>query len=559
MTLKEYRRKRDFTKTAEPRSSTTKKGWLYVIQKHAASHLHYDFRLQLGNVLLSWAVPKGPSLDPSQKRLAVHVEDHPVDYGGFEGTIPEGEYGGGTVMLWDRGHWAPAGEAEGGGEKAARKAYEQGRLKFTLYGKKLRGNWMLVRRGGGKDRDERNWFLFKERDNEARDADEYDITTEEPLSVKTGRDLDDIASRSKKVWHSNKDAKKVTKTTKKKSAVAKSTARPKARAKRKTTKRGRSAKADDVSGARRGRLPRFVKPQLATLTDEPPEGTEWLHEMKFDGYRMLCRVDSGDVKFISRNEQEWTSKFSPLVAEAKTLPVTTALFDGEVVIVQPDGTTSFQALQQYFKNGGSQPLVYYVFDLLHVDGWDVTGATLDDRKKLLEQIVPERKTGAIRMSDHIEGSGADVFAAACKAHLEGIICKRRDRPYSPGRGYDWLKVKCVRREEFVIGGYTPPSGAAHRVWRVVARLPQPRRRTAVRRQGRHRLRRAHTPRVAQPTASHGAKGFTVHQPQGHHWRSAARTLGRAKARRTNRVHRVDQRSTFTPSVVSRSARRQARV
>jgi bifunctional non-homologous end joining protein LigD len=174
---------------------------------------------------------------------------------------------------------------------------------------------------------------------------------------------------------------------------------------------------------------------------------------------MLCRVDSGDVKFISRNEQDWTPKFSPLVAEAKTLPVTTALFDGEVVIVQPDGTTSFQALQQYFKNGGSQPLVYYVFDLLHVDGWDVTGATLDDRKKLLEQIVPERKTGAIRMSDHIEGSGADVFAAACKAHLEGIICKRRDRPYSPGRGYDWLKVKCVRREEFVIGGYTPPSGA----------------------------------------------------------------------------------------------------
>ncbi|HEX3871293.1 MAG TPA: DNA polymerase ligase N-terminal domain-containing protein, partial [Pirellulales bacterium] len=264
MTLKEYHRKRDFKTTREPRGSTkAPKGWLYVIQKHDASHLHYDFRLQLGDVLLSWAVPKGPSLDPSVKRLAMHVEDHPVDYGGFEGTIPEGQYGGGTVMLWDRGRWEPVGDAK--------RDYAEGRLKFHLFGKKLRGGWMLVRRGGKKDPVERAWFLFKERDDEARDADEYDVTIEEPLSVKTGRDLDEIATRSRKVWQSNgKGSKKMkksspkvkatVKTVKRKTTKRKTATRPKSRSKRKTAgRKSRKTKPDDVSGTRHASLPRFVK------------------------------------------------------------------------------------------------------------------------------------------------------------------------------------------------------------------------------------------------------------------------------------------------------------
>ncbi|HEX4129755.1 MAG TPA: DNA ligase D [Pirellulales bacterium] len=461
MSLKEYHRKRDFKKTAEPRGAKgVPKGWLYVVQKHDASHLHYDFRLQLGDVLLSWAVPKGPCLDPSQKRLAVHVEDHPVDYGDFEGTIPQGQYGGGTVMLWDRGHWEPVDDAK--------KSYAAGRLKFHLFGEKLRGGWMLVRRGGGNSPDEKNWFLFKERDDEARPLDEYDVLVEQPLSVSTGRDLDEIANGKSRVWQSNGKPKRSSAAQEpaKKQTVAKSTAKKKAaskRAKRPRAKRSR-VKPDDVPGAQPGRLPKFVKPQLATLTDEAPAGDEWIHEIKFDGYRMLCRIDRGRsgepaIEFITRNEQNWTAKLPALVEAAAALPVETALVDGEVVALEPDGLSSFQSLQNAFREGRPSALVYYVFDLLHLNGTNLMPATLDDRKRVLSDLVPSTDSGPIRFSDHVPGSGAEFFQQACKAHLEGIICKRRDRPYSPGRGYDWLKVKCVRREEFVIGGYTPPGGS----------------------------------------------------------------------------------------------------
>ncbi|HWA98059.1 MAG TPA: DNA ligase D [Pirellulales bacterium] len=448
MSLKEYHRKRDFKKTAEPRGTTrVAKGWLYVIQKHDASHLHYDFRLQLGDVLLSWAVPKGPSLDPSVKRLAMHVEDHPVDYGGFEGTIPEGQYGGGTVMLWDRGHWEPVGDAK--------KDYEAGRLKFHLFGKKLRGGWMLVRKGGAKNSDERAWFLFKERDDEARPADEYDVTVEEPDSVKTGRDLEGIATRSRSVWQSNRKESTKAKPVKAKRAAAKKKSR--------TPRKRKTPKVDDVPGSKPAALPKSLQPQLATLTDAAPEGAQWLHEIKLDGYRMLCRIDHGKargntVEFISRNEQAWTSKFAHLVDAANELPVETALLDGEVVALEPNGVSSFQALQNAFKQGTSAGLVYYVFDVLYLNGMNLMPAALVDRKRALEAIIPSSSEGAIRYSEHIDGAGGAFFQQACKAGLEGIISKRRDRPYTPGRGYDWLKVKCVRREEFVIGGYTSPAG-----------------------------------------------------------------------------------------------------
>lgn len=446
MALAAYRRKRDFRRTPEPAGKpATTGGWLYVVQKHAASHLHYDFRLQLGDRLLSWAVPKGPSLDPSVKRLAMHVEDHPVAYGSFEGIIPQGEYGGGTVMLWDRGTWTPEGDAEQG--------YRDGKLHFTLHGEKLKGEWVLVRPSprGGAPVEKQAWLLFKVRDKYAR-AGGSDILEQKPLSVLSGRDMEKIAASPQRVWKSKPATAPAAK---KKASTAKSAAA------KSTTKARRKPKAKlklDLADAPPGAMPRKVTPQLATLVKDAPTGDQWLSEIKFDGYRMIARLQDHQIKFYSRNQLDWTARLPHLVEALEKLGLRQAVLDGEVVALEANGASSFQALQNAFREKRSDQLVYYLFDVLHLDGKNVGKLPLLKRKQLLEQIVGGQ-SGPLRYSEHVVGGAPALFREACKLRLEGIICKRSDRPYHPGRSADWLKVKCGHREEFVIGGFTPPAGS----------------------------------------------------------------------------------------------------
>jgi len=452
MGLTEYRTKRDFRITSEPRGRriSSHKKLSFVVQKHAASHLHYDFRLELDGVLKSWAVPKGPSLDPTTKRLAMQVEDHPLEYGGFEGIIPAGEYGGGTVMLWDQGVWEPVGDPK--------KGYRKGSLKFVLHGKKLAGGWMLVRKGGKRSgSDERHWFLFKERDEFANPS--VDITEESALSVTTGRDLAEIAGEAKRVWGRNGEVSQNGQI----NSVAKRTAsKPKdGKVSGRTSIADKAAisKALKAIKANKAAFPTTPGVQLATLTKDAPGGDDWIHEIKFDGYRMLCRIEREKVRFISRNGRDWTAKFPSLAKAVATLPLKTAIIDGEVVVMQSDGTTSFQALQNSFLSDGSTPFQFYCFDLLYLDGFDLRAKPIEDRKSLLAQLITSGAHGPLHFSDHVVGNGPKFFAEAARLHLEGIISKRLGRPYSSGRGLDWLKVKCSLREEFVVGGFTTPGGS----------------------------------------------------------------------------------------------------
>jgi bifunctional non-homologous end joining protein LigD len=423
MSLKTYNEKRDFERTPEPRGQEHRQsGFSFVIQKHAATRLHYDFRLELEGVLKSWAVPKGPSFDPKEKRLAVHVEDHPIEYGSFEGIIPKDEYGGGTVMVWDRGSWVPL-------DPDPVAAYRKGIMKFRLEGEKLRGAWTLIRmkpRPGEEDRKE-NWLFIKERDEYVRPASEYDVTEELPDSVVSGRPLKQIAADRDDVWHSKEipddwDS------------------------------------LEKLAGARKADLPEFVAPQLATLVEKVPSG-QYLHEVKLDGYRELCRIHNRDLRFLSRNGKDWTDKFSPLVADLRQLPVRQALLDGEVVALLPDGRTSFQSLQNLLSEGSEARLVYYVFDLLHLEGFDLRATPLLERKRVLARLL-SRLPGdtSVRFADHFEGDGERFYQEACRHSLEGIISKKADCPYRSGRTREWVKVKCFKRQEFVIGGFTEPSG-----------------------------------------------------------------------------------------------------
>jgi bifunctional non-homologous end joining protein LigD len=438
MGLREYHEKRDFSLTSEPRGKeAAREGRSYVIQKHAASRLHYDFRLELEGVLKSWAVPKGPSLDPKDKRLAMETEDHPVDYGGFEGIIPEGQYGGGTVLLWDRGTWTPVEDPH--------KGYRSGRLKFLLNGEKLRGVWTLVKTKGRDGRD-RSWLLFKDKDEFAKPAARFSVVEKKPESVATGRTIEQIATAKDRVWSSNR-------------AETAAAAEKPGRTSRARTSPAPAPKVDAaaIAGAKKGALPRFLAPQLPTLVDEPADGDDWLHELKFDGYRILCRVEKGDVTLLSRNGKDWTSKFARVVTAAKALSVERALIDGEVAVVAPDGTTSFNALQNALSEGAKEGLVYFVFDLPHLDGFDLTRVPLEKRKETLRSVVESNEV--LRFSDHVIGNGEDVFEKACRLKLEGVVSKRRDAPYESGRSRAWLKVKCLREQEFVIAGFTDPEGA----------------------------------------------------------------------------------------------------
>jgi len=421
MSLDRYKEKRDFKITPEPAGKPVKSParLRYVIQKHAASHLHYDFRLELGGVLLSWAIPRGPSVNPSDRRLAVHVEDHPVDYGSFEGTIPEGEYGGGNVIVWDRGRWIPEGDPEA--------AYAKGHLKFDLEGEKLHGGFSLVRMKGRGKAD--NWLLLKGRDEYADDDGEAPVR-DCPESVISGLTVETIADRKSKTTP-RKKASKASKTTKTAS---------------KTTPSKTASKATAT-----------ITPELATLVDAVPTGPEWLHEIKYDGYRLIARLDGDDIRLLTRRGEDWSARFPWLAAALrKRIATPTAILDGELVHLGADGVTRFGELQHALSAGKHDALVYFAFDLLFLDGQDLRGSPLGQRKQALAELLPiQARPGRVRLSEHILGQGEPLFTRACRLGLEGVISKRIDAAYRSGRFRDWLKVKCGQRQEVVIGAFNP--------------------------------------------------------------------------------------------------------
>ena len=437
--LQTYRQKRNFSSTTEPEGKKSSKvGHSFVIQKHDATRLHYDFRLELDGVLKSWAVTKGPSLNPGDKRLAVHVEDHPLEYGGFEGTIPKGEYGGGTVIVWDRGTWTPIGDAH--------KGYAKGHLEFELYGEKLGGHWHLVRMHGKPGEKRENWLLIKGEDDAARPSGAPDILVERPESVKTGRQLADVASEDPG-WSS-----KTGKIDKK--------AKPRAKAKAAPEPEPEPAALPDpslVKGAKKGPLPDFVEPALATLVAAPPAGERWIHEIKFDGYRLQARIEAGRIKLLTRSGLDWTKKFGKeIVGALQALPAGTALIDGELVVESGTGASDFSALQADLSEGRTDRFAFYAFDLLYLDGYDLQALPLTTRKEMLEKLLAGA-SAMIRYSGHFDDDGGLVLRHACRLSLEGVISKLADAPYRSGRGKSWVKSKCSGRQEFVIGGYVPSS------------------------------------------------------------------------------------------------------
>lgn len=422
--LETYRAKRDFTRTQEPRGEAAQRsvkgaGGLFVIHKHAARRLHYDLRLEHDGVLWSWAVTRGPSLDPDEKRLAVHVEDHPLDYAGFEGTIPAGEYGGGTVLLWDRGSWQPSGDPA--------KSMAKGHIEFELSGEKLTGRWHLVRLKARRGEKRDNWLLIKARDDAARET--GDILEEAPLSVATGRGLEAIAAGEKPI------------------------ALPKSKPVR------------DRSGA--AGLPAFVEPALARLEAKPPTGPQWVHEVKLDGYRLQARIANGKATLLTRTGLDWSHRFGkPLLEALAALDCANAVLDGEVVILRDNGTASFSALQNALSDGRTEAMLFYAFDLLFLDGEDLRALPLLERKTRLENLISS-EGGPVRFSDHFAAPGDTMLHEACRMGLEGVVSKRINAPYRSGRSGDWVKSKCTNRQEFVITGYVPSAGSGRELGSLV--------------------------------------------------------------------------------------------
>ncbi|HUK09616.1 MAG TPA: DNA ligase D [Stellaceae bacterium] len=446
-TLATYRAKRDFSKTAEPSGTATvvaAKRLRFVIQKHDATRLHFDFRLELDGVFKSWAVTKGPSLDPADKRLAVEVEDHPLDYGDFEGTIPKGQYGGGTVQLWDRGYW----EVEG--KKSPQGALAAGDLKFHLEGERLHGSWVLVRMRRRENEKRNNWLLIKHRDAWAREGDQSALI-EDDRSVASGRTLAQIAAgkgraprpfmlkggakaRADAVWHSNRED-------------------PPDEAPNRVAPPPRRLKPP----ARRA-MPAFIAPELCRTVDRPPSGSRWAHEIKFDGYRMQLRVENGKALLKTRKGLDWTGKFPVIATAARRLP--DALLDGEIVALDKRGIPDFGALQAALAEERTDALVFFAFDLLFLEGEDLRSLPLIERKRRLEALLAERlgKTREIRFVEHFVADGLEVLRSACKMSLEGIVSKNLNAPYRSGRGDAWTKAKCRGGQEVVIGGYSTEAG-----------------------------------------------------------------------------------------------------
>lgn len=484
MALELYRKKRNFSKTAEPPGGIVAAGGnSFVVQKHAARRLHYDFRLEMDGVLKSWAVTRGPSLVAGEKRLAVHVEDHPLDYGGFEGTIPKGEYGGGAVIVWDRGRWTPVGDPH--------KGYAKGHLEFKLAGEKLAGRWHLVRMHKKDGETRENWLLIKGEDAAAQPEDAPDVLEERPESILTGRDVAEVAGEAPG-WSSRTGRLRPDPTPTREASLrasrrakakpagraasaakigAGAAAGPKADGRRVTkpsSAQSASGPALSVKGAKRAPLPAFVSPALASLAPKPPAGAAWLHEIKFDGYRLQARIEGGRVQLLTRTGHDWTERFGRVIVEALAgLPAATALIDGELVVETAEGASDFSALQADLSEGRIDRFRYYGFDLLHLDGTDLTGVALVDRKAALEALFAGRAGGPLRYSAHFEHDGDLVLKHACRLSLEGVVSKRRDAPYRSGRGKAWIKSKCGHRQEFVVGGFLPSSTTAAAIGSLV--------------------------------------------------------------------------------------------
>jgi len=420
--LKTYKSKRDFTITPEPAEGGAEGGehLAFVIQKHWASRLHYDFRLELDGVMMSWAVPKGPSYDTHDKRMAVHVEDHPISYNDFEGTIPAKQYGAGKVIIWDKGSWQPHDDP--------RKGLAAGNLKFTLHGHKLRGRWVLVRMRGKGEKQE-PWLLIKEKDDYARPATEFSVIDEMPDSVKALPMPD--------------GAGKLTPAAAKASDTGPG------------TKAAKAAKAPPKVA-----LPEKLSPQLATLVDGPPSNPDdWLFEIKFDGYRILARVDGKDIRLITRNGNDWTHKLQPLQKALASMKLPPGWYDGEIVVHNVEGRPDFGLLQNAFDANAPGDVVYFLFDAPYLDGRDLRDTPLEQRRAQLQAVLDQRPNDTVRYSAALAAAPEDMIAAACSMGLEGIIGKRRDASYTARRSGSWIKLKCGQRQEFVIGGYTDPQGA----------------------------------------------------------------------------------------------------
>lgn len=425
--LDDYNSMRDFSATSEPaavkrsgRKTAAEHALQFCIQKHDASHLHYDFRLELDGALKSWAVPKGPSLDPKVKRLAVHVEDHPLDYATFEGSIPEGHYGAGDVIVWDRGVWIP--------QEDPQQAYAKGKLKFELQGEKLGGIWNLVRTHmpGKKEQ----WFLIKHQDGAARPQDDYDVLVAEPDSVLSERTLVD---KPKLAAEQSRPVKK-----------------PAAKSRKKAT--------GTLTGAHKAKLPAQLKPELATLVDSAPEG-QWSYEIKFDGYRIMARIDHDQVQLFTRNGHDWTHKLPQQAEALAALGLESAWLDGEMVVANEHGVPDFQALQNAFEAGRSGNILYYLFDLPYLNGVDLREVPVEERRAALATILGAQKNPLLRYSEAFDETPDALLNSACQMQMEGLIGKRLGSPYVSRRSGDWIKLKCKHRQEFVVVGYTDPKGS----------------------------------------------------------------------------------------------------
>jgi bifunctional non-homologous end joining protein LigD len=430
--LDDYNRMRDFSATSEPaavkrtgRKNAKDHGLQFCIQKHDASHLHYDFRLELDGALKSWAVPKGPSLDPKVKRLAVHVEDHPMDYATFEGSIPEGHYGAGDVIVWDRGVWIPQDDPA--------KAYAKGRLKFELQGEKLSGLWNLVRTHmPGK---QEQWFLIKHQDGAARPEEDYDVVAAEPNSVLSDRT---IVAKAPKAGKSRK------------STQPKAVKKPATPARKQTSA--------PLTGAHKAKLPDQIKPELATLVEKAPGG-QWSYEVKFDGYRIMARIDHDEVRLFTRNGHDWTHKLPGQAKALAGLGLESAWFDGEMVVADEQGVPDFQALQNAFDAGRSGNILYYLFDLPYLNGVDLREVPVEERRTALATVLRASHDPLLRFSESFGEDPQALLNSACQMRMEGLIGKRLGSPYVSRRSSDWIKLKCKHRQEFVIVGFTDPKGS----------------------------------------------------------------------------------------------------
>ncbi len=466
-----YRAKRDFSRTGEPEGARQCKsgkaqarkahGGAFVVHKHAARRLHYDLRLEHDGVLWSWAVTRGPSLDPDEKRLAVHVEDHPLEYGSFEGTIPEGQYGAGSVIVWDEGRWVPEGDPAFGLEK--------GHLSFMLEGHKLAGQWHLVRLKPRRGEKRDNWLLIKVDDAAAQP--DGDILETAANSVASGLSIEDIAAgkaSEPRVW--GKTKRPGTNDVSDAGRQPQAKAAPKASRAAKSNTAPKTARKTTPKAPQRDALPDFVPPCLATLQEKPPAGERWLHEVKFDGYRLQARIENGALRLLTRSGLDWTERFGTTLAEGLAkLPCETALIDGEVVALGESGVSSFGALQEALSAGRPGALVFFAFDCLHLDGQDLRADPLIARKGRLEDLLRGAdEAGPLRYSEHFVEPGQTMLRHACRMGLEGVISKRADAPYRSGRGRDWVKSKCTLRQEFVIAGYVPSKGLGRELGSIVA-------------------------------------------------------------------------------------------